>query len=232
MTCGIYALSFNSTDKVYIGQSVNIELRFKAHLKNFNAATASSKLLAAFYMYGIPNLHILLTCKTEELDNLEIELIKEFDSINNGFNILDGNTPGGQGYMACNSIYTREQILNIFDMLCNGSTREQVSERLNIPVGSVGNILSGSSHLWLKEEFPDKYDQMRKQAKTKCSLKNCAKGRGFNYPPIISPKGVIYKDIENVAEFARNNGLDRAAISRVLRNKYPVHKGWRLYNGS
>ncbi len=232
MTTGIYLLNFE--DLVYVGQSMNIERRFRHHKTSFIDGSCNYKMKQAYEKYGIPTLTILYECKEKDLDHLEKQTIIEFDSINAGLNIIDGNTPGGSGYSATKSKYTREQILEIFTLLVEGNTRPEVATILNIPQGSIGNIQCGTSHLWLKEEFPEDYDIMRGYAiyrhlSAKC---NTAEAKGQKYPPIVSPEGIVHKDITNIAEFARVHKLDRPAISRVMRGKYPVHKGWRLYNGS
>jgi len=228
MTIGIYALIFEGTDKVYIGQSTNIEQRFKKHFVEFSKGLKSKKMQKAFSEFGAPELHGLVECSTQELDINEASMIVEFDSINNGFNTIDGNTPGGSGYTATKSKYTREEILEIFKHLCAGKSRQQITDILGVPVGTVGNILSGTGHLWLKEEFPIEYEKMRNQAANTVYSTNSAKAKGYVYPPIKSPSGEIYTNIENVAEFARKHKLDRAATSGVLRGARPVHKGWSL----
>lgn len=230
MTIGIYLLSFN--DLVYVGQSINIERRFKAHTRSFKNATASAKLLKAYNQYGDPILTIFRVCEEGPLNSLERETIVEFNSIEEGLNQIDGNTPGGSGCTASSSRYNKEQVLSIFDLLVEGYTRREVSKGLSIPFGTIGNIQSGTNHLWLKEEFPEEYDLMLYHAKKSKIKANTAKLQGRTYPPIISPLGVVYTDIESVAEFARKHSLDRSGLSRVLRGKYPVHLGWKLYNGS
>lgn len=232
MTIGIYLLNFE--DLVYVGQSINIERRFNQHKGSLKEGTCNYKVKEAYIKYGMPNLTILYKCEESDLDHLEKETIIEFDSINSGLNIIDGNTPGGSGYNASTSKYTREEIIEIFELLVEGKTKTEVCKLLNVPYGTVGNIQCMTGHLWLNTEFPEKYSIMRKFAKFyfTTAFKNTAKAKGFTYHPIVSPEGIIYKDIENIAEFARIHKLDRPAISRVLRGKYPVHKGWRIHNGS
>lgn len=65
MTCGIYLLRFTGLDKVYIGQSLNIEQRYRKHLQFLrNQDTkANYRMKAAYLLYGAPQLEILCECK-------------------------------------------------------------------------------------------------------------------------------------------------------------------------
>jgi len=79
MTCGIYKITEHSTGKCYIGQSKNIQNRWKGHHKRFSPQ---------FFNY-----EILISCNKIELDTFEKEFIAHFDSHHNGFN----KTIGGSG---------------------------------------------------------------------------------------------------------------------------------------
>ena len=46
---------------------------------------------------------------------------------------------------------------------------------------------------------------------------------------VISPDGTPYPNQRNANEFCRVHGLDRAAMSNVLKGTYTHHKGWRMY---
>ena len=72
MSKGIYLLRFKGTDKVYIGQSLNIEYRYRDHL---NPANRSQKLSEAFILYGNPTLEILCEATDDELDDLEERMV-------------------------------------------------------------------------------------------------------------------------------------------------------------
>ncbi len=86
MQIGVYKLIFDNTDKVYIGSSINIEQRYKTHLTSVEQGRASKKRIKTFDLYGKPRLEILQLCDTDSLCILEQKYIKEYDSVNNGFN--------------------------------------------------------------------------------------------------------------------------------------------------
>ena len=95
---GIYMVVNMINHKKYIGQSKNIKKRFQNHhlvdYKNENNCNYNTKFYQAIRNYGIDNFEVIVLqlCKEEELDDLEIKFIKEFDTFKNGYN----STEGGQ----------------------------------------------------------------------------------------------------------------------------------------
>lgn len=92
---GIYMIKNNINGKTYIGQTAtSFYLRYSSHkrelLKNnhFNA-----KLQKAFNKYGKDAFEFSVVCICEEqskIDEYEKFYIKQYDSINNGYNIMPG----------------------------------------------------------------------------------------------------------------------------------------------
>ena len=93
---GIYIIKNDINDKVYIGQSINIEKRIKEHFwkaQNSNDVSYNVAIHQAIRKYGKEHFswEILQECSEEELDTLEQEYIKKFNSLSpNGYNILEG----------------------------------------------------------------------------------------------------------------------------------------------
>lgn len=166
MTTGIYCLEFSGTDKVYIGQSVNIEKRFIQHKNNFINENASYKLMNAFKLYGLPVLHILEECSKEELDIKEEYYIKEFNSFYKGFNSTKGGSSGTtalQGPEAPNSKFTKQQILDTFNYLVSSLYNyKEISSKTKVSIGVIKEITRGKTHTWLKDEYPEHYAKMIK----------------------------------------------------------------------
>lgn len=97
MTCGIYIIKNTINDKVYVGQSVDIEHRFYAH--KYSAMNrrqdSHTQIHRAMKTIGVENFYyeILEECPIESLDEREIYYIDKFDSYVNGYNM----TLGGEG---------------------------------------------------------------------------------------------------------------------------------------
>jgi hypothetical protein len=96
----IYKVKNKISGKVYIGQTVNsLEQRKNEHI-NFSR-NGKSKFNRAIKSYGYENFdwEIIDTAKTkEELNEKEIKYIQEYNSIENGYNMVEGGTGGYNQY--------------------------------------------------------------------------------------------------------------------------------------
>jgi len=236
VTIGIYCLEFEGTDKVYIGQSVNIERRFKQHINYFKIEEANKKLMEAFKLYGYPRLKILVECNIEELNNLEVEAIQIYDSINRGFNILNQATYKSTniGEDSSNSIYSNNQIIDVLNHLSDNEiiTYKEISLLTGMSETNIRKIVSGDTYLWLKDKYPIKYQKMLNNIKSRATISrskgHSAKGRGIVYPSILSPEGVIYSNIDNASKFAEKHSLSNVQLCKLFNQKILSHKGWKL----
>lgn len=238
MTIGIYRLVFPNTNKVYVGQSVNIEKRFLQHLHNMRNNLANYKLNEAYKVYGKPTLDILVECRIDELDECEDESIEIFNSVNNGFNIYSyaNQVPSSnKGADAANSKYSKLQILEVFELLVHHTELSslQIEKITKVSSSVISKISCGTLHTWLKEEYPDKYVVLldlvgaRSKARTIVSDKLSAKSQGIHYPSIMDTLGNKYI-VENAYRFAREHNLAGNHLTEVLNGHRKSHKGWVL----
>jgi group I intron endonuclease len=241
MTCGIYKLTFIGIDKCYIGQSINIEKRYKQHLYDMKNGTSNNKLLDAYEKYGRAILYIILECQEFELDANEEEAISIYNSVVDGFNIykFSNQAPVLKGVEHGNAKYTKQQLIESFELLAKTSLMYTEIEKITgVSKATVYNISKGLSHVWLSEEFPDLVKcvidniQKRKVVLASINAEYCknnysAKAKGIVYPPIISPSGAIYT-VDNVQEFARVHGISKSSLHRILTKEVKQCKGWRL----
>ena len=89
---GIYKFTNKVTKQVYIGQSKHIETRWTQHLR----AIDSVKFHESLRQYGIKNFMFEVleenpNFSDSDLDRLEKQYIKDYDSYNNGLNSTSGN---------------------------------------------------------------------------------------------------------------------------------------------
>lgn len=124
--CGIYKITNQIDGKVYIGQSVNIQRRWKEHKINYKVSHDKQHniyLYNAIKKYGLENFNfeIIEQCSPEELDDREIYWIKYYESFNKekGYNL----TRGGGG-KRCN--YDE-----IFQLWEQGYKCKEIMEKLN-----------------------------------------------------------------------------------------------------
>lgn len=99
-TIGIYKIENTVNGKVYIGQSRNIEDRWKNHIYHLNKGDApNSYLQHSWEKYGAEAFafSIVETCPQENLNDREIYWIDRYDSYRNGYNLTFGGG-GSSGY--------------------------------------------------------------------------------------------------------------------------------------
>lgn len=227
MTIGIYKLEFNNTNKVYIGQSSNIEKRWISHISNLNLGKATKKLQEAHNLYGINTYSIVLECTIEELDKAEAEAIEIFDSYNKGFNSTNSATgpcfKGQDNASAREDNATYELILKLLVQVEPTLDKRTIAELCNVSIYVVRHIAALESHTWLKEKFPIEYALLEKQ-------KALPYYYGTQYPKLLSPEGVIW-DITHITNFSKQHNLLQPKVTEVLRGTRKSHKGWTRVGG-
>lgn len=221
MTIGIYALVFKGLDEVYIGKSVNIEKRYNEHLRCLHSGLSNHKLLEAFRRCGNPSIVIIEECSTPELELLEEAYISEFDAVENGLNILtNSSSPRLSGVDSPNSKYPKETYCSIFKELVLGTPINQISIKLNVSENVVARIRGGTTHTWLKEEFPEEYLVLEKMI---------AESKHIKLDRFIKHKltGEILQ-VTNISETANKLGVRRDGLSRMLTGGRKSYLGWSL----
>lgn len=226
MTIGIYKLEFNGTDKVYIGQSLNIEKRFINHKSDMLNGTSSLKMQEAYRLYGLPTLTVLEECSISELDKIEYLAICTNNSIVNGFNTVKGGDSSKRGEdnsqaKYCSGIY--KEIL--FYLVETSLSNKEIAEIVEVNINVVKHISDMSRHFWLEEEEPELYNKL--VSLRKIGTKKCAKASGLVYPQIKSPTGCIY-NVDNITQFAKLHGLSSGALCSLLNRKIRSTQGWCL----
>lgn len=145
----IYIIKNKVNKKVYIGQTtININERFKQHMKNSTINSKNQKFYIAIKKYGKENFYIeALENNIDEnkLNEKEIYYIDKYKSFFNGYN----STKGGKGriinkksdYKKIIELYTKgysaNEISNIFNV--SGETMLRVLKRENIKTRHDGN---------------------------------------------------------------------------------------------
>lgn len=230
MTCGIYLLGFKDTEKVYIGQSVNIELRFISHKYKLKLGTHTTKMNQAYTQYGTPDLEILEICDENSLDDRENYHLDLWEAVSNGFNTVRvaNERPRLHGEDNPASLYSNEQITSAMYLLICGELMsfQVIADTVGIGKQCVSHLANGHKYLWLKDVYPEEYNILMSLKGTRSVGKPCAKLQGITYPKIVSPEGKIY-EIENIRQFSKLYNLDDTHLGRVLNYKAKSHKGWK-----
>lgn len=226
MTIGIYIITFEGTDRVYIGQSINIEDRWSSHLSLMKKNTAASKLQDAYNIFGTPTFSILEKCASDKLDTLEVCYIQEFNSIDNGFNTCSGGNVYS-GVHAPTSVYSKEQILRVLYSLAETPvlTVKEVSDITKVSTSVIRGILTEKMHIWAILELPEVWKRVTLNSKDRDiktssirGTKLSSKVRGIIYPILVDNKGNEYQ-IENARSFALLNNIHPANLGAVLNGR-------------
>lgn len=110
---GIYKIVNKSTGKTYVGQSNDIERRFKEH--QTKGSTSRIPVDVAIQKYGKDKFlyEILEECSIEELNSKETYWINQLDTVKNGYNCNEGGEQASVGESNGRAKLTEEDIKDI-----------------------------------------------------------------------------------------------------------------------
>lgn len=193
MSCGIYKITNLVNNKVYIGQSVDIERRWRDHRKVYE--TGNSLVYKAFRKYGLENFsfEIIEQCPQDELNDKEYYWIKYYHSCIYDDKCWGYNMNYG-GYFG--SIVKTEDILAKWE---EGLTVSQIAQSLGINSHSIGKRLGscGISPTERKQRFE--------------------KNKIYQY----DLNGNLVNTFHNTFEVERVLGYNHHTISSCLTNRLP-----------
>ena len=226
---GIYALWFEESSMVYIGQSSNITRRFNEHIRDLKSNSHYNyKIQDEFNRYGIPEFIILEYCSVLDLDTNEILWMDEFNSITLGLNLVGGGR-NARGTLASCSKYSKIQILRTFSLLYNTSlSYKEIEAKTKVKHSTVGGIKNMETHLWLREEYPDKYNII-KTRKTPTKVGVHSHLSLHNKVSILKIFCLLYKTELSYKDIAKKARVSTTLVSNIrggnhkwLQESYPV----------
>lgn len=143
MITGIYKITNTINGKNYIGQSIDIEDRWRKH-RTPDKSCLEYPLYRAFKKYGYSNFSfdILEECTREELNDKEIYYIEYYDSFGkSGYNATKG---GDSGYHQ----QIRENTLDFIrkELFKNEKSYKELSDTTGVSYYTISRINTGSSH--------------------------------------------------------------------------------------
>lgn len=165
---GIYLIKNQINNKVYVGQSRNIEQRWRTHrTRPFNPHSIDYEkpLYRSIRKYGIENFsfQVLEECSVEALNEKEVYWISQLNAMNSlfGYNLTEGGTavaPVKLSKTECNQIV---------DLLLNSDkTQEDIAKIFNVSQRLISGINLGE--YWIKEGIEYPIRQRQKQKKYFC----------------------------------------------------------------
>ena len=175
---GIYKITNNINNKIYIGCSVDIERRWKEHLNDFLGQKQENKLLyKAFKEEGIENFsfEIIQECKVDELYEKEKYWIKFYNSCylwenSNGYNMTSGGN-GAIGEENRRAVLTEEDVYFIRNSYASQKPKIEIYRKYfqnKISFSGFDAVWNGRN--W-KHIMPEIYTEEEKQKHIHRSLK-------------------------------------------------------------
>lgn len=225
-TC-IYILYWN-IDIPYIGQTTNFRKRCNAHLSSLRRGDhCNYKIQKEFDILGIdPTIEILEECSLLHLNILEEQYIKEFDSINNGLNIISGGYSVGTGINNPASVYSEASLIKVFELLIDPyNSYKYISEQTSVAESTITKIVGGVHHRWLWEQYPEMAIIIASSKKLRKTNSTCAASQNKKYRKIMSPDGKIY-EVTNTLQFSKEHNLRNGNLCLVLTGKRKSVSGW------
>ena len=195
------------------------------------------KVQNAFNKFGHPSTEILELCDIQKLAEREVYWCNKLNALGpNGLCIVE---PGIVGF-GTNSNYTKYskyQILKVFSLLYKGQkSQTEIEQMTKVQSRTVKDISLGNQHLWLREQYPQKYDLMLKADRTAIGIQQKSRTiKGY----LLTPQLDVVP-IHSYADFVRNihPELDQKQINtmvqglaRVLRGERKTYKGYSRANG-
>ena len=150
---GIYKITNKITNQCYIGQSIDIARRWRAHKQTAENNSIKAPLYEAIRQYGLENFNfeILIECQPKELNALEKDYIYQYDSYSNGYN----QTSGGAGTSNCCVKISNESLMEIYDLLINTDiSLGQIADNYNVGIDTISEINTGKTRLQDGYEYP------------------------------------------------------------------------------
>ena len=237
MTIGIYSLKFEGTSYIYIGQSIDIEDRYKRHLSDLRNDRSNNKLTAAYTLFGAPTLHIIEECSLNDLDTKEMFYIQRFDCLNRGLNSFNGTTPRNYSKQAVSkrAKYSEDTYYKIMLECINNPmySPKKIAELTSTDSVTVSNLRNFKSFTWLEHKYPEEYSKLKAiQSTPKKIYSPVIEKKLEYYPDIVSPEGEVFKLAKGeVRSFAKMRGISYTGLNKVLNNKLEHISGWMLSLG-
>lgn len=157
MIKAIYKITNLLNNKIYVGQSIHPEKRWKEHQQHAKACDDNYPIHLAINKYGANNFSFEILEWTEDYDNEEARLIQEYNSlVPNGYNLIEGGHSPimiGEGHPR-NSI-SNQVVLEIINALKeNKLSDRELAIKYNTTDKIIADINHGYSHKIEEENYP------------------------------------------------------------------------------
>ena len=217
---GVYIIINNLNNKKYIGQSTNIERRFKEHKRRaFNPSIKfyNCPLYLAIRKYGIDNFSFLILeeCEKKDLDKREKYWINYYETNDSlfGYNLTKG------GNASKPLILHESEVKEIKSLLkTTNITQEEIANKFNITQRTVSYINDGT--LWVDENESYPIRVFMSRAK-KFYCKYCGREVWRNYDTCSECANFLSRKVPRPSREVLKEEIRKFSFT-YLSNKYGV----------
>lgn len=215
MLKAIYKITNLINSKIYIGQTIHPEKRWWEHCQRARTQYDNYPIHLAISKYGEENFSFEILEWTEDYDNRENILIKEFNSlVPNGYNLVEvGHSPIMIGEQhPRNKVKDSDLLLIIQDLKENKLTDRAIARKYGLTDKIIADINHGYSHKINDESYPIRIRKGRQKLTENQvnEIKQLLKNTNLSYQQIADQfqvtKGNIYQ-INTGRSFKRDTDI-------------------------
>lgn len=236
MTGYIYRIKNNITQESYIGQTVDFTRRRNTHLNRLrNNKHDNPKLQASFNKYGEDNFSwevwTFSDITEEELDQLEIEYIDKYNSLNNGYNLVEG---GGKPPLH-KKVNDEDMLISLCIMTYYEQCGKTLEEILGYAKGTMSRLWRRIGYIKVLEKFDALTEIQKKKIADEYFVKWDVENKRYNR---IGKRGngnlskkicSLTQEDYNIAYAAREEGYGFSCVALYFGLKPATVKDW--FNG-
>ena len=223
---GIYKITNKLNGKVYIGQSINIEKRWRQHISD-----PGYDIHNAIKKYGKENFsfEVLLECPADMLDVWETDMINLYDCVTpKGYNIV----PYGKGTsQKCREMCSKRMKEN--NPMKNPETAKRVAEKLKgTHHGRITDHMRISSSKRMKENNPMKNLETAKRVAEKLRGRKANREttiKRSKYTKILQYdlNGNLIREWELISDISKTLNIKAHRIYEVLYGRQKITGGYK-----
>lgn len=229
---GIYCITNTLNGKRYVGQSIDIEIRWKHHrvdCLNPNASSYKTYFYQALRKYGADNFSfgVIEECAEDELDDREIYWIQTLKSNNRelGYNTTDGGD-GVRGYWD-KAVYQYDKKGNFIAEYKSASEAIRQTGIKTVISCCNGITKSGGGYIWSYVKH-DKMPQYKRNSHTVAVYQYDLNGNFIrSFPSILEASAISGVELGNLRTCVQKNGQIRAGDfmwTRIKVDSLPPYK--------
>lgn len=229
---GIYKIINVKNNKIYIGKSIDIQRRWKEHVRHSKDEFLRKKspIHKAINKYGASSFkfEILEECKEEELNEREMFYINLYNSRDKkkGYNITEGGDGGPIMYGSSNplSVISEELVIYMRECYKNGVYKfdcyETILKKQELNINTFNTIWYGKTY---KKIMPEVFTEenrklQRKKSYEKRTFKHCNKVKPFVLEiRKLQKDGLNYKTVRDMYNFINVNTFNDIWCNRTFK---------------